>query len=61
MNKAIDKVISLAKAEVGYLEKASNSNLESKTANAGYNNYTKYCRDIKPDYQGQPWCACFVT
>ena len=54
MNKAINKVISLAKAEVGYLEKASNSNLESKTANVGYNNYTKYWRDIKPDDQGQP-------
>lgn len=59
--KAIEKVISLAKDEVGYLEKASNSNLDSKTGNAGYNNYTKYWRDIKPSYQGQPWCACFVT
>lgn len=57
----IDKVISIAKAEVGYLEKASNASLDSKTANAGYNNYTKYWRDIKPGYQGQPWCACFVT
>lgn len=52
--KAIEKVISLAKDEIGYLEKASNSNLDSKTGNAGYNNYTKYWRDIKPSYQGQP-------
>ena len=29
--------------------------------NAGENNYTKYWRDIKPDYQGQPWCAAFVS
>lgn len=61
MSKAIEKVISIAKAEVGYLEKATNSNLDSFTENAGYNNYTKYWRDIYPEYQGQPWCACFVT
>ena len=59
--KAIDKLIQIAKNEVGYLEKASNSQLDSKTANAGENNYTKYWRDIKPDYQGQPWCAAFVS
>lgn len=59
--EAINAVIKTAKAEVGYLEKASNSQLDSKTANAGYNNYTKYWRDVYPDYQGQPWCACFVT
>lgn len=58
---AIDKLIQIAKNEIGYLEKASNSQLDSKTANAGENNYTKYWRDIKPDYQGQPWCAAFVS
>lgn len=58
---AIDKLIQIAKNEVGYLEKASNSQLDSKTANAGENNYTKYWRDIKPDYQGEPWCAAFVS
>ena len=57
---AIDKLIEIANAEVGYLEKSSNSQLDSKTANAGTANYTKYWRDIKPEYQGQPWCACFV-
>ena len=31
---AMDKVIALAKSEVGYLEKASNKDLDSKTANA---------------------------
>ena len=59
--RAVDKLIAVASAEVGYLEKQSNIQLDSKTANAGQNNYTKYWRDIKPDYQGQPWCACFVT
>lgn len=58
---AIDKLIQIAKNEAGYLEKASNSQLDSKTANAGENNYTKYWRDIKPSYQGQPWCAAFIS
>ena len=42
MDKAIEKVILIAKNEIGYLEKKSNSQLDSKTANAGSNNYTKY-------------------
>lgn len=61
MDKAIEKVILIAKNEIGYLEKKSNSQLDSKTANAGSKNYTKYWRDIKPSYQGQPWCAAFVS
>ena len=61
MDKAIEKVILIAKNEEGYLEKKSNSQLDSKTANAGSANYTKYWRDIEPDYQGQPWCAAFVS
>jgi hypothetical protein len=59
--EAINKVLTIAKAEIGYLEKKSNSQLDSKTANAGSGNYTKYWRDVKPSYQGQPWCACFVS
>lgn len=39
---AIDAVIRIAQGEVGYLEKASAADLDSKTANAGINNYTKY-------------------
>ena len=57
----IEKLISVAREELGYLEKASNNNLYNKTANAGYNNFTKYWQDIKPSWQGQPWCAIFVT
>ena len=49
--------------QVGYLEKASNSYLDSKTGNAGYNNYTKYSRDVNNmglmGCQGQPWCATY--
>lgn len=61
------KVIAVAEAEVGYLEKASNSNLDSKTGNAGSKNYTKYARDMDaiPDFyngkkQGVAWCDIFV-
>ena len=59
--EAIEKVIRIARNEIGYLEKKSNSQLDSKTTNAGSKNYTKYWRDIKPSYQGQPWCAAFVS
>lgn len=59
--KAIDALIATAEAEVGYLEKKSNSQLDDKTANAGYNNYTKYWRDVYPQYQAQAWCAVFVS
>lgn len=57
---AIERLLTIAKNEVGYLEKKSNSNLDSKTENAGNNNYTKYARDIYPALQAQPWCDMFV-
>lgn len=63
----INKLIEVATKEVGYLEKKSNKNLDSKTLNAGKNNYTKYARDldsIKNFYngkkQGFAWCDVFV-
>ena len=61
VDKAVEKVILIAKNEEGYLEKKSNNQLDDKTANAGSANYTKYWRDIKPSYQGQPWCAAFIS
>ena len=60
------KVIDIALAEVGYLEKASNKQLDSKTANAGKKNYTKYSRDLtnmefyNGYKQGAEWCDIFV-
>lgn len=51
------------KAEVGYIEKASNANLDNKTANKGLNNYTKYSKDLNAlgvkGYQGAAWCATY--
>lgn len=61
------KVIDIALGEVGYLEKASNSQLDDKTANAGSGNYTKYSRDLAKhpffngSKQGAAWCAVFVA
>lgn len=59
-----NEVIKIAIAEEGYLEKISNRDLDSKTGNAGYNNFTKYARDYRAmsgiDVQGQPWCDVFV-
>lgn len=52
--KSIDKLLNVAKNEIGYLEKRSNIQLDSKTANAGSSNYTKYARDLYPSLQGQP-------
>ena len=58
-----DKTKKLLDNQVGYLEKRSNANLDSKTANAGYGNYTKYSRDVNDmglmGCQGQPWCATY--
>ena len=58
------KAIAVARNEIGYLEKQSNSGLDNKTDNAGYNNYTKYWRDMANlglgNYQAQYWCAGFV-
>lgn len=57
----VEKIIEVAKGEIGYLEKKSNSQLDSKTANAGDRNFTKYWRDVKPEWNGSYWCAAFCT
>lgn len=65
MANTVDKVIKIALAEEGYLEKKSNSQLYNKTANAGSANYTKYGKemhDIYPSVMDFPaaWCDAFV-
>jgi peptidoglycan hydrolase-like protein with peptidoglycan-binding domain len=65
MANTVDKVIAIAKAEVGYVEKASNKDLYDKTANAGSANYTKYgyeMHQLYPSVMDFPaaWCDCFV-
>lgn len=70
VQEAINKVVGVAEKEIGYLEKKSNKDLDSKTANAGSNNYTKYNRDMRNWAHSasinDQWCQnfvdwCFVT
>lgn len=63
---AVEKLLNIARNEIGYLEKESNSNLDNKLANAGYKNYTKYARDLDNTIiyngkkNGYSWCDIFV-
>lgn len=65
---AVEKLLKIAEAEVGYLEKETNKNLDSKTGNAGDENFTKYARDFDKTYttfyngkkNGAAWCDMFV-
>ena len=65
MGYTASQLIAIAEAEVGYLEKKSNSNLDSKTGNAGSKNYTKYARDLhnagyyQANKNGYEWCEVF--
>ena len=49
----------------GYIEKASNSMLDDKTANAGSKNYTRFGRDFftytGANMQAQPWCMIYLN
>lgn len=58
MKLNIKDVLDIARAEIGYIEKATNSMLDDKTANAGANNFTKYGK--ARGCNGQPWCDAFV-
>lgn len=67
MGNYASAIIRLAEKEIGYKEKASNYDLDSKTANVGNANYTKYARDIDniPGFyngkkNGFAWCDVFV-
>ena len=61
----MQRLIDIALSEVGYLEKATNKELYSKTANPGRNNYTKYAAEMSPYSpgiyaNGYAWCDTFV-
>lgn len=64
---AVERLIATARAEIGYVEKKSNSQLDDKTANAGSNNWNKYARDLDAlgvvyngKKNGYAWCDIFV-
>lgn len=52
-------ILYVAKNEVGYCEKKTNESLDSKTANAGDGNFTKYGEWY--GLNGDKWCAIFVS
>ena len=66
VQQAIEKVLDLARSEIGYHEKASNSQLDDPSANSGGANWTKYAEyiDANPEFyngskQSFPWCDLF--
>lgn len=67
MSCSIQRVIEIATGEIGYLEKETWDQLDSKTGNAGDENYVKYSRDLaKIGYfnsskKGVAWCSIFVA
>lgn len=65
--QAINRVLNLARNEIGYKEKRSNAYLDDKSANAGGANWTKYARDLDAitnfyngAKNGYAWCDVFV-
>lgn len=67
MSKSVEKLLEIARGEIGYHEKATNANLDQKTAlNDGSGNYTKYARDLhnagyyNGNKNGYDWCDVFV-
>lgn len=66
MVRPVDRLLAIAEEEVGYMEKATPDQLDDKTANPGYRNFTKYARDMDKlgfyhaPKQGMAWCDIFV-
>lgn len=62
----VNKLLQIAENEVGYLEKRTPEYEDDKVKNAGYNNFTKYARDLhnevgSPFIDGYAWCCSWVT
>lgn len=66
MAYTVSKLLEIARAELGYMEKETNSQLDDKTANAGDGNWTKYARDLyeagyyQAPKNGYAWCDMWV-
>lgn len=60
VGQTAEAFVSMAASWIGYLEKASNKSLDSKTANAGRNNYTRFQRDACGYVASEQWCQYFV-
>ncbi len=53
-----DEIVKIALNEVGYIEKNSDKDLDSKTANVGTKDYTKYGKWFGSN--PGPWCCKFI-
>lgn len=66
MSYTVDNLLEIARSQIGYREKKTDSQLDDATANAGDGNYTKYARDLheagyyQASKQGFAWCDVFV-
>ncbi len=62
-----ERLVAIARAELGYKEKGSVYGLDDPTSNIGAANYTKYARDLdlqgvfSTPTQGLPWDVAFVV
>ena len=63
----VERLLQTARAEIGYIEKETNSQLDNPTANPGDGNWNKYARDLDAlgivyngRKNGYAWCDCFV-
>ncbi len=60
------ELLRIARREIGYHEKQTNSGLDNKQENSGDGNWTKYARDLAKagyyngDKNGYQWCDVFV-
>ena len=59
---SVEKLLEIARGEIGYEEKATPRNLEDKHANKGKTNYTKYGEWYNHGKAlSEPWCAEYVS
>lgn len=65
--KPVERLLATARAEIGYIEKDTNAQLDDKTANAGDGNWNKYARDLDAlgvvyngKKNGYAWCDIFT-
>ena len=65
--KPVERLLATARAEIGYIEKDTNAQLDDKTANAGDGNWNKYARELDAlgvvyngKKNGYAWCDIFT-
>ena len=65
--RPVERLLATARAEIGYIEKDTNAQLDDKTANAGDGNWNKYARDLDAlgvvyngKKNGYAWCDIYT-